>query len=247
MKKIIEVCCGSVEDVINAEKGGADRVEFNSALYLGGLTPSLASLIYLKEHVSIPLICMVRTRGAGFTYSQEDIEVMCMDAELLLKNGADGIAFGALNADRTIDVEANKKLIDITHRYNKEFVFHRAIDCVDNPIESIETLIQLGCDRILTSGFRSTALEGISNLKDLQTKYGNQIEFLMGGKVNSTNANQLINETGIHQIHSSCKTWVVDPSTHNDYVSYAYGDYKSHYECVDLDLVKQLVKTVKGD
>ena len=110
MKKIIEVCCGSVEDVINAEKGGADRVEFNSALYLGGLTPSLASLIYLKEHVSIPLICMVRTRGAGFTYSLEDIEVMGMDAELLLKNGADGIAFGALNADRTIDVEANKNL-----------------------------------------------------------------------------------------------------------------------------------------
>ena len=247
MKKIIEVCCGSVEDVINAEKGGADRVEFNSALYLGGLTPSLASLIYLKERVNIPLICMVRTRGAGFTYSLEDIEVMGMDAELLLKNGADGIAFGALNADRTIDVETNKKLIDITHRYNKEFVFHRAIDCVDNPIESIETLIQLGCDRILTSGFRSTALEGINNLKDLQTKYGDQIEFLMGGKVNSTNANQLINETGILQIHSSCKTWVVDPSTHNDYVSYAYGDYKSHYECVDLDLVKQLVKTVKGD
>lgn len=247
MKNIIEICCGSVEDVINAEKAGADRVEFNSALYLGGLTPSLASLIYLKKRVNIPLICMVRTRGAGFSYSKEDIEVMCMDAELLLKNGADGIAFGALNPDRTIDVETNRKLIEITHKYHKEFVFHRAIDCVDKPIESIETLIELGCDRILTSGFRSTALEGINNLKDLQTKYGDKIQLLMGGKVNSTNANQLIQETGINQIHSSCKTWVVDPSTHNDYVSYAYGDYKSHYECVDLDLVKHLVNTVKGD
>lgn len=247
MKNIIEICCGSVEDVINAEKAGADRVEFNSALYLGGLTPSLASLIYLKERVNIPLICMVRTRGAGFSYSKEDIEVMCMDAELLLKNGADGIAFGALNPDRTIDVETNRKLIEITHKYHKEFVFHRAIDCVDKPIESIETLIELGCDRILTSGFRSTALEGINNLKDLHTKYGDKIQLLMGGKVNSTNANQLIQETGINHIHSSCKTWVVDPSTHNDYVSYAYGDYKSHYECVDLDLVKHLVNTVKGD
>lgn len=247
MKNIIEICCGSVEDVINAEKAGADRVEFNSALYLGGLTPSLASLIYLKERVNIPLICMVRTRGAGFSYSKEDIEVMCMDAELLLKNGADGIAFGALNPDRMIDVETNRKLIEITHKYHKEFVFHRAIDCVDKPIESIETLIELGCDRILTSGFRSTALEGINNLKDLHTKYGDKIQLLMGGKVNSTNANQLIQETGINHIHSSCKTWVVDPSTHNDYVSYAYGDYKSHYECVDLDLVKHLVNTVKGD
>jgi len=247
MKKIIEVCCGSVEDVINAEIGGADRVEFNSALYLGGLTPSLASLIYLKERVKIPMICMVRTRGAGFTYSQEDIEVMCMDAELLLKHGADGIAFGALNEDRSIDIPTNQKLIDICHKYNKEFVFHRAIDCVDNPIESIETLINLKVDRILTSGFRSTALEGLNNLKELESKYGHQIEFLMGGKVNSSNANKLIDESGINQIHSSCKTWTIDPSTHNEYVSYAYGDYDSHYECVDLDLVKQLVKTVKGD
>lgn len=247
MKNIIEICCASVEDVIKAEKAGADRVEFNSALYLGGLTPSLASLIYLKERVSIPLICMVRTRGAGFTYSKEDVEVMCMDAELLLKNRADGIAFGALRTDRTIDVETNRKLIEITHKYNKEFVFHRAIDCVDNPIESIETLIELGCDRVLTSGFRSTAVEGIKHLKEIQFKYGEKIQFLMGGKVNSYNANQLIQETGIHQIHSSCKTWVVDPSTHNNYVSYAYGDYNSHYECVDLDLVKQLIKTVKGE
>ena len=246
MKTIIEICCGSVEDVINAEKAGADRVEFNSALYLGGLTPSLAILIYLKDRVQIPIICMVRTRGAGFTYSKEDIDVMCMDAELLLKSGADGIAFGALNPNRSIDIETTKQLIEITHKYNKEFVFHRAIDCVDNPIESIETLISLKVDRILTSGFKATALDGIHNLKDLQKNYGNQIEFLMGGKVNSKNSKELIHETGIHQIHSSCKTWVVDPSTHNDTVSYAYGDYDSHYECVDINLVKQLVDKAKG-
>ena len=117
---------------------------------------------------------------------------------------------------------------------------------MDNPIESIETLISLKVDRILTSGFKATALDGIHNLKDLQKNYGNQIEFLMGGKVNSKNSKELIHETGIHQIHSSCKTWVVDPSTHNDTVSYAYGDYDSHYECVDINLVKQLVDKAKG-
>jgi copper homeostasis protein len=245
MKNLVEICCGSVEDVIKAEQGGADRVEFNSALYLGGLTPSLASLIYLKQRVNIPLICMVRTRGAGFTYSPEDIEVMCMDAKLLLEHGADGIAFGALNPDRSIDVETNRRLIEITHAYNKEFVFHRAIDCVDYPIESIETLIELKVDRVLTSGFESTALKGVKMLEKLQTTYADQIEFLMGGKVNHTNALELIQQTHIHQIHSSCKTWAFDPSTHNDKVSYAYGDYDSHYECVDLNLVKELVSTVK--
>lgn len=245
MSNIVEICCGSVEDVINAQKGGADRVEFNSALYLGGLTPSLASLIYLKKHVTLPLICMVRTRGAGFCYSTEDIEVMCMDAELLLQNGADGIAFGALNADRSIDIDTTRKLVEITHKYHKEFVFHRAFDCVDNQIKSIETLIELKVDRVLTSGFKSTALEGIEMLKHLQSTYGDKIEFLIGGKVNATNANELISNTGINQIHSSCKTWVIDPSTHNDTVTYAYGNYDSHYECVDLNLVKELVHTVK--
>jgi copper homeostasis protein len=245
MQNTIEICCGSVEDVINAQLGGADRVEFNSALYLGGLTPSLASLIYLKKKVSIPLICMVRTRGAGFCYSDEDKEVMCMDAELLLQHGADGLAFGALNADRSIDIEMTKKLVDITHKYHKEFVFHRAFDCVDNPIKSVETLIDLGVDRVLTSGFKTTALEGIEMLAHLQKTYGNKIEFLIGGKVNSTNSLQLIEQTQIHQIHSSCKTWVIDPSTHNDTVSYAYGNYDSHYECVDLELVKELVHKTK--
>ncbi len=247
MKPCVEICCGSVEDVINAQNGGADRVEFNSALYLGGLTPSLASLIYLKKNTTIPLICMVRTRGAGFCYSTEDIDVMCMDAELLLQNGADGIAFGALNEDRSIDYSTTKKLVDITHKYNKEFVFHRAFDCVDNPIKSIETLIELGADRVLTSGFQSTALEGIDMLTNLQKTYGDKIEFLIGGKVNSSNVKTLVNTTNIHQIHSSCKTWVIDPTTHNDTVTYAYGNYDSHYECVDINLVRELVNTTKGE
>lgn len=247
MKTCVEICCGSVEDVIHAQNGGANRVEFNSALYLGGLTPSLASLIYLKKNTTIPLICMVRTRGAGFCYSTEDIEVMCMDAELLLQNGADGIAFGALNEDRSIDRSTTKKLVDITHKYKKEFVLHRAFDCVDNPIKSIETLIELGVDRVLTSGFQSTALEGIDMLTTLQTNYGDKIEFLIGGKVNSGNVKTLVNTTNIHQIHSSCKTWAIDPTTHNDTVSYAYGNYDSHYECVDINLVRELVKTTKAE
>jgi copper homeostasis protein len=245
MQNTIEICCGSVEDVINAQIGGADRVEFNSALYLGGLTPSLASLIYLKKNVTIPLICMVRTRGAGFCYSEIDKEVMIMDAELLLKHGADGIAFGALNEDRSIDIVMTKKLVDLTHAYQKEFVFHRAFDCVDHPIKSIETLIDLGVDRILTSGFKTTALEGVEMLAHLQKTYGDKIEFLIGGKVNASNSIQLIEKTQIHQIHSSCKTWIIDPSTHNDTVSYAYGNYDSHYECVDLELVKDLVNKTK--
>jgi copper homeostasis protein len=172
---------------------------------------------------------------------------MCMDAHLLLQNGADGIAFGALHADRSIDANTTRKLVEIAHAYKKEFVFHRAIDCVDKPIESIQTLIDLKVDRVLTSGFQSTAVEGMEMLTYLQRTFGKDIEFLVGGKVNATNAVQIIQQTQIHQLHASCKTWVVDPSTHNETVSYAYGGYDSHYECVDLNLVNELVDASKQD
>lgn len=94
---IFEVCAGSVQDCINAELGGADRVELNSALYLGGLTPSLAMLKLVKEKTSLKVICMNRPRAAGFCYDDVEIETMFKDAEILLENGADGISFGFLN------------------------------------------------------------------------------------------------------------------------------------------------------
>ena len=97
MSKItLEICCGSLEDAKAAQAGGADRIELNSALYLGGLTPSLASLIMVKEQCTIPVAAMVRPRGGGFCYSDDEFAVMLKDAEILMKNGADGIVFGFL-------------------------------------------------------------------------------------------------------------------------------------------------------
>ena len=97
MDKIVEVCCGSYYDALQAQYGGARRIELNSALHLGGLTPSLATLLKVKDNTDLEVICMVRPRGAGFCYNDEDFEVMKLDAEILLDNGADGIAFGVLS------------------------------------------------------------------------------------------------------------------------------------------------------
>ena len=107
MDRVIEICCGSYYDALMAYKGGAKRIELNSALYLGGLTPTLASLIMTKENTDLKVICMVRPRSAGFCYLDEDYEVMLRDAELLLKNGADGIAFGFLDENSEIEFIAN--------------------------------------------------------------------------------------------------------------------------------------------
>ena len=141
MKGLLEICCGSFEDVKTAWQNGADRVELNSALYLGGLTPSTANLICAKEQCSIPIITMVRPRGGGFCYSQDEYETMLLDARILLEHGADGIAFGFLTENHAIHRSRTQEMIDIIHSAGKEAVFHRAFDCVAQQERAVEALI----------------------------------------------------------------------------------------------------------
>lgn len=239
---MIEICAGSYQDCITAFKAGAKRVELNSALSAGGLTPSIATLKRVKKETSLKVICMVRIRAAGFCYDSQDIELMLEDAKFLLENGADGIAFGFLNEDGTIHKTATKQMIDLIHFYHKEAVFHRAFDITKDPFQAIETLIDLKCDRILTSGQKSKAMQGMELIKDLQEKYGQQIEILAGSGMNHKNIQEMKNYTKIKQVHSSCKGYRIDPTTSNDSVSYSYIDHTNQYDVVELDLVEKLVK-----
>lgn len=239
---MIEICAGSYQDCITAYKGGAQRVELNSALSVGGLTPSIATLKRVKKETFLKVICMVRIRAAGFCYDKEDIELMLEQAKLLLENGADGIAFGFLNEDGTIYEKATRQMINLIHSYHKEAVFHRAFDITKDPYQAIETLIDLKCDRILTSGQKSKAMQGMELIKDLQEKYGQQIEILAGSGMNHKNIQEMKNYTKIKQVHSSCKGYRIDPTTSNDSVSYSYIDNTNQYDVVELDLVEKLVR-----
>ena len=244
-RDLFEVCAGSVQDCINAQLGGADRVELNSALHLGGLTPSLAMLKLVKEKTSLKVICMDRPRAAGFCYDDVEIETMFEDAKILLENGADGISFGFLNSDATINVIETKKMVELIHQYQKEAVFHRAFDCVDDPMHAIKQLIDCGVDRILTSGLQPTALQGSSVIAKLQSEFGNQIELLAGSGINANNIRTLKEQTGIHQFHGSCKEWCKDPTTTVGNVSYAYHE-SDDYDCVSLEKVKSIVQELRG-
>ena len=247
MKNVVEICCGSFYDAKQAFLGGADRIELNSGLYLGGLTPSIATLELVKEELDIKTICMIRPRGAGFLYNEEDKKVMFKDCLALLKAKSEGLAFGFLNEDKTIDIETTKKMVDIIKNFDskKEIVFHRAFDCVNNPYESIETLISLNIDRVLTSGLQEKAINGTNLIKELNDKYGDKIEILAGSGVNYQNAKEIIEKTGINQVHSSCKDFIIDSTTSNDNVSYSFINNENKYDVVSLDLVKNLVKSVK--
>ena len=247
MRNIVEISCGSFYDAKQAFLGGADRIELNSALFLGGLTPSIASLELIKEEFDLNTICMVRPRGAGFYYNSEDKKVMFRDAKALLRANTDGIAFGFLNEDKTIDIESTSKMIDIIKSYDrkKEAVFHRAFDCVSNPYKAIEQLIDLGIDRLLTSGLKDKAFDGIDLIKELNEKYGDKIEILAGSGINYQNAKDLIQKTGINQVHSSCKDFIKDNTTASENVCYAYLNNENKYDVVNSELVKKLVESVK--
>lgn len=246
MKPIIEICCGGYYDALQAYSGGAERIELNSALHLGGLTPSLATLELVKQDTDLKVIAMVRPRGAGFCYNSEDFKVMEQDCRFLMKHGADGIAFGCLQPDGSLHRLQNQILLDVIKEYDGEAVFHRAFDCSQDPFSTIETLISMGVDRILTSGLKPKAMDGAPLLKELQTKYGQDIQLLAGSGVNASNARAIMDLTGLNQVHSSCKDWIQDPTTMANGISYAYaaGQQAMCYDTVSRELVRQLLDSV---
>ena len=241
MNKILEVCCGSYQDVVNAKKGGADRVELNSALALGGLTPSIEILKKIKTEIAIPVVCMVRERGAGFCYDEQEFELMLLQAKALLEAGADGIAFGFLDEYCNIETKKTKQMVELIHSYQKEAVFHRAFDCVKDIDQAVTSLIDCGVDRILTSGLGETVVEGTAHLAYLCNTYSDRIQILGGCGVNIHNVESLLNATGLTQIHSSCKSWKTDPTTISGKISYAYatGEHASCYDIVDIKKVEE--------
>lgn len=208
---LIEVCCGSTDDAIEAAKGGAGRVELNSSLFFGGLTPSLGSVIEAKKRLSIPVIAMIRPRGGGFCYTETEMAVMEHDARLAVEHGVDGLVFGILHENGTTDVDRCRKIVELAGE--RQAVFHRAFDVTPDPLEALDQLIELGFKRILTSGQQKTVPEGADLIKKLIDHADDRIEILPGGGVRPHNIRQIIEQTGATQVHLSAFEQRFDPST----------------------------------
>ncbi|MBN3273829.1 CUTC protein, partial [Polyodon spathula] len=162
---LMEVCVDSVESAINAERGGACRIELCSSLMEGGITPSIGLLQVVKQHVQIPVFAMIRPRGGDFLYSDREVEVMKRDIHLCKSHGADGVVMGALSEDGSVDTELCVELLAASRPL--PVTFHRAFDMVRDPVVALETLIALGFERVLTSGGDTSALEGLPLIKKL--------------------------------------------------------------------------------
>lgn len=248
MKTTVEICTGSYADCMAAFHGGAERVELNSALSVGGLTASVAVLRRVKKETTLKVICMVRPRAGGFCYDEAETKIMMEEARLLLENGADGIAFGFLHADGTVHRERTLQMSELIHSFGKEAVFHRAFDVTKDPFQAMEVLLSCKIDRLLTSGQRAKAMQGAELIAQLQDRFGDRIEILSGSGVNAQNAGELLARTGIRQVHSSCKGYRLDPTTASEHVSYAYLDdsHPMEYDVVEEMLVRALIDALSG-
>lgn len=185
----IEICTASVESVIAAENGGADRVELCSDLFEGGLTPGIGTFFLAKERTSIPINVMIRPRGGDFCYSDTEFEVMMREARFFKEAGAASLVFGILTPDGEIDMERSAKLIEIARPL--PVTFHRAFDMTRNAFRSLDNLISLGVERVLTSGLESSALEGAYTLKSLVEKAEDKIIVMPGAGINERNFSRL--------------------------------------------------------
>ncbi len=211
MRTLLEICCGSIDDAIEAEAGGADRVELCSALFLGGLTPSLGTILEAKSRLKIPVMVMIRPRAGGFCYSEREMASMERDVELAVGNGADGLVFGILRPDGTVDAERCRRLLKLV--CHRQIVFHRAFDVTPDPIAALDEIVNLGFTRILTSGQKDSALAAVPFIRDLIEYAGNRIEILPGGGIPPASVPDVIRQTGCRQVHLTAFKTVIDTST----------------------------------
>jgi copper homeostasis protein len=201
---IIEACVNSVTSAIEAEKGGAHRVELCDNLYEGGTTPSAASIIITAQSIGIDLHVLIRPRGGDFLYSDLEFEIMKRDILFCKENGVKGVVLGVLKALGNIDVERTRELVEIA--FPMSVTFNRAFDMVLDPFTSLEDVISAGCHRILTSGLVNKVSKGLEIVRRLVKLADGRIIIMSGSGINHKNVEELLKLTGVTEIHASARS-----------------------------------------
>ncbi|MCS1410188.1 MAG: Copper homeostasis protein CutC [Verrucomicrobia subdivision 3 bacterium] len=195
----IEICINSPASAIAAQKGGADRVELCANLLEGGTTPSIGAVQTARAHVSLSLHVIVRPRGGDFFFDAIEVETMLHDIETMKKLRVEGIVIGSLTAEGDVDIKQTRELIKAARPLS--VTYHRAFDMCRDPFQAMETLIELGVDRILTSGQEESVIEGMDLIRDLNQKAAGRIIIMPGGGVTPRNLPKLIAHTGVCEVH----------------------------------------------
>jgi copper homeostasis protein len=195
----LEICADSVESAIIAQKAGADRIELCNNLHEGGTTPSYGCIVSAKKNLDIPVHVLIRPRGSDFLYNDLEVDIMRRDIEICGEKGVNGIVIGILRPDGTIDVEKTARLSELAHPM--AVTFHRAFDMCRDPEQSLEDVISTGASRLLTSGRKNCAVDGMKLISRLVEKAGTRLIIMPGGGINETNVKFLLEGTKASEIH----------------------------------------------
>ncbi len=202
----LEVCSNSVRSALAAQEGGAYRIELCDNLAEGGTTPSLAQIQKTRKLLNIKLNVIIRPRGGDFLYDDLEFEIMKSEVQMCGEAGCDGVVIGLLNPDGTIDIKRSKELLEIARNYGMSVTFHRAIDRCNDIFKGLEDVISIGCDRILTSGGKDSALEGAEVIKKLIEQAGDRIVIMPGAGITEKNIFELAQKTGLKEFHGSFRS-----------------------------------------
>lgn len=241
---IFEVCIDSVDGTLAAQQGGAQRVELCADLVEGGVTPSLGQIRLARQAASIGLHVLIRPRGGDFLYSHWEYMTMRDDILAAGESGAQGVVLGILLPDGRVDVERTGRLVEFARPMS--VTFHRAIDMSRDPAEALEDLIEVGVDRILTSGCQPTALQGAACIANLVRKSAGRIQIMAGGGITATNLPQLLSSTGVSEIHFSARTSQTSAMTfrnHSCFMGKPYQPDEYTYKYTDAQLVQQVIQS----
>ncbi|MCD8041932.1 MAG: copper homeostasis protein CutC [Tannerellaceae bacterium] len=242
-KRIIEICANSAQSCVEAEAGGAARVELCAGIPEGGTTPSYGEIKTAQDlTTSIAINVIIRPRGGDFLYSEAEIQSMLYDIEMAKQLQLYGVVVGCLTKEGDIDVPLLKRLVEAAQPLS--VTFHRAFDVCRDPFVALEQIIEAGCDRILTSGQQPDAVQGIPLLAELVKRAGDRIIIMPGCGVRETNIAQIERETGAHEFHTSARSVVQSGMVYrNENVPMGAPVVTSEFETVETDRnkVKQVV------
>jgi copper homeostasis protein len=204
MPKILEIACFNLESAIKAQVAGADRIELCEDYKAGGITPNQNFITEARQLIQIPIHVIIRPRGGNFIYNETELHEMQKSILFCKANKIDGVVFGVLTSNNEIDEKACKELIALARPM--KLTFHRAFDDVNDPKAEIKKLIELGFERLLSSGGELNASTGAYKLQELQSEFGNKIKIMPGGGIRKSNLRDVINISGCSEYHTAALT-----------------------------------------
>ena len=210
----LEICVDSLESAKAAQVGGAHRVELCSALSEGGLTPSAGLIGAVCESLAIPVFVMVRPRAGDFFYSADDFNLMKKDIVAARNLGAEGLVLGVLLKDGLVDVERTRELVQLARPLG--VTFHRAIDWTPVIEDALEDVIKTGAIRVLTSGGRQTAMQGVESLSRMVTRAGDRIGVMVCGRIRKDNIGEIARRTNAVEFHAALRKKTKSPVTYDN-------------------------------